>query len=62
MRVTLDDDRCRGHGVCCALCPEVFELTDGGYAAALVDEVPTGLEAAVTAAATGCPERAITVS
>jgi ferredoxin len=62
MQVTLDDDRCRGHGVCCALCPEVFELTDGGYAATLVDEVPVELEEAATAAANACPERAITLS
>lgn len=62
MRVALDDDRCRGHGVCCALCPDVFELTDGGYASVLVDEVPTELEAAVTAAASVCPERAITLT
>ena len=62
MLVVLDDDRCRGHGVCCALCPEVFELTDWGYAAVLVDEVPAELETVVRAAANSCPERAITVS
>lgn len=59
MRVTVDDDMCRGHGVCVALCPEVFAMTDGGYAEALVTEVPSELEAAVTEAVTSCPERAI---
>ena len=31
MKVTVDDDRCRGHGVCGTICPEVFTLTDDGY-------------------------------
>jgi ferredoxin len=62
MIVILDDERCRGHGVCVALCPEVFNLTDGGYAEVLLNEVPTELEAAVQAASNACPERAITVN
>lgn len=61
MKVTVDDDRCRGHGVCCSLCPEVFDLTDAGYAAVLTSEVPQDLEEAVLTAVDGCPERAITV-
>ncbi len=34
MKATVDDQRCRGHGVCITICPEVFELTDDGYAVA----------------------------
>jgi ferredoxin len=60
MKVTVDDDRCRGHGVCCGLCPEVFDLTDAGYSTVLTPEVPADLEEAVLAAIDGCPERAIT--
>jgi ferredoxin len=60
MRVEVDTDRCRGHGVCLATCPEVFDLTDDGYAVVLVSEVPDHLEAAVTKAVDHCPERAIT--
>ena len=62
MRVAVDEDRCRGHGVCCATCPEVFTLTDDGYSEVLSPEVPAGLELAARAAADSCPERAITVS
>lgn len=62
MRVTVDEDRCRGHGVCCATCPEVFALTDDGFSEVLSPEVPAGLEPAVRAAADSCPERAITVA
>jgi len=32
MKVKVDDDRCRGHGICWSLCPEVFTLTDDGPA------------------------------
>ncbi|HSA49100.1 MAG TPA: ferredoxin [Yinghuangia sp.] len=59
MKVTVDDDRCRGHGVCCAICPEVFALHDDGYAVVQVDEIPAEYEDSVHEAITNCPERAI---
>ena len=62
MKVTVDEDRCRGHAVCWGLCPEVFTLTDDGYSVVLVPEVPPALEEVVHAAVRQCPERAITVS
>ncbi|WP_280260487.1 ferredoxin [Nocardia abscessus] len=61
MKVTVDADRCRGHGVCLGLCPDVFSLTDDGYAEATVAEVPAHLEAQVREAVQSCPERAIVV-
>jgi ferredoxin len=61
MKVTVDDERCRGHGVCGTLCPEVFTLTDDGYSVVQVTEIPAESEQAVRAAAGSCPERAITV-
>jgi len=60
MRVAVDADRCRGHGVCWSLCPEVFTLTDDGYSVVQVTVVPSEREDAVLAAANQCPERAIT--
>jgi len=62
MKVAVDDERCRGHGVCCALCPEVFSLTGDGYTVVLMPEVPADLEEEVRAAVDGCPEHAITAS
>jgi ferredoxin len=62
MIVTIDDERCRGHGVCCSLCPEVFTLTDDGYAAVRTPEVPPDLEDDVRSAVRRCPEHAITAS
>jgi ferredoxin len=62
VRAVVDEDRCRGHGVCCVTCPEVFTLTDDGYSEVREPGIPPGLEQAVRAAAGNCPEHAITVS
>ena len=60
MKVAVDADRCRGHGVCWSLCPEVFTLLDDGYSVVEVSEVPPEFEDAVRAAVNQCPEHAIT--
>lgn len=62
MRAHVDDDSCRGHGVCVAVCPSVFVLTDGGYAEAVAPDVPPDLETSAREAADGCPEHAIHLS
>jgi ferredoxin len=59
MKVTVDEDRCRGHGMCLTLCPDVFSMTDDGYAVADPSEVPDGLEDAAKDAIANCPEQAI---
>lgn len=61
MRATVDPDICAGHGVCCTICPEVFELTEDGNATVRVDEVPPELEGRVADAAQQCPAQAISV-
>ena len=60
MKVTVDEERCAGHGMCLTLCPEVFEMTDDGWAVADPGEVPAALESAVSDAIANCPEQAIT--
>ena len=62
MKVAVDDDRCRGHAVCCALCPQVFTLTDDGYTEPRAPEVPAEFEEAVRTPSRSCPEHAITVT
>jgi ferredoxin len=62
MKVSVDDQRCRGHGMCLTLCPEVFSLTDDGYAVAITSDVSTELEAATREAIECCPEQAISES
>jgi ferredoxin len=59
MKVGVDEDRCRGHGMCLTLCPDVFTMTDDGYAVADPSEVPPGLEGAANDAMENCPEQAI---
>ncbi|MET0901959.1 MAG: ferredoxin [Acidimicrobiales bacterium] len=61
MRVTVDDERCRGHAICCTISDEVFTLTDDGYSVAIEGEIPPELEEAVRTAVSRCPERAITI-
>jgi ferredoxin len=62
LNVTVDDDRCCGHGMCLTMCPEVFFLTGDGYAdvntAALSD---VSLEM-IQEAARVCPEQAIVIT
>ncbi|HET6951780.1 MAG TPA: ferredoxin [Acidimicrobiales bacterium] len=62
MKVTVDDDQCCGHAVCWGLCPEVFDLSDDGFAVVQVSEVPPEHEDAVRKAVRQCPERAITIT
>ncbi|WP_299559938.1 ferredoxin [uncultured Mycolicibacterium sp.] len=59
MRVYVDDDRCAGHGMCLTICPEIFRMTDDGWAVADPQEVPAELEGAAREAIENCPERAI---
>jgi ferredoxin len=59
MKVWVDDQRCRGHGMCLTLCPDVFSLTDDGYAESITSDVPAELEADTQEAIQCCPEQAI---
>ena len=59
MRVRVDEDRCAGHGMCLTLCPDVFEMSDDGWAVAHPGEVPAELHDAAREAIQNCPERAI---
>jgi ferredoxin len=62
VNVEVDADCCGGFGQCVTICPDVFELTDAGYAVVRVDTVPAELEAAVRQAEQACPTNAITVT
>jgi ferredoxin len=62
VKVAVDSEICAGHGNCTAICPDVFELTDHGYAVALAEDVPSEFEDTVRNAVSQCPERAISIS
>ena len=59
MKVRVDDERCRGHGMCTTLCPDVFAINDDGYSEVQVPEVPAAQENAAREAIECCPEQAI---
>jgi ferredoxin len=61
MKVIVDADSCKGHGICTTLCSEVFTLNDYGYAEAIDTEIPEDLQEAVSTAKDACPEWAIKI-
>jgi ferredoxin len=61
VRITVDADRCEGHGRCYDLAAELFQPDDDGHAL-LVDPdgaVPDEHEAKAVAAVRNCPEQAL---
>jgi ferredoxin len=59
MKVFVDDQCCRGHGMCTTLCPDVFVINDDGYAEVVVAQVPSAQQDAAHEAIDCCPEQAI---
>jgi ferredoxin len=59
MRVVVDRDTCRGHGICEALVPEVFEVDADGKSTVVGDPVPDSERAAVQEAIASCPSEAL---
>lgn len=62
MRLTIDRDRCSGHGRCYTLHPELFSADEEGFPELSMPIVPPELEAGASEACDACPERAISVS
>jgi len=61
MRASVNPEMCAGHGACVTTCPDVFTITDDGYAEVTVAEIPAALADLTRQAANQCPERAITI-
>ena len=62
MKVSVDSEKCTGHGRCYVLAPDVFDADDDGYSVVRSAEVPPELEGQARIGEQNCPERAITVS
>ncbi|MGE2735409.1 ferredoxin [Mycolicibacterium vaccae] len=60
MKVIVDTDLCMGNGVCEALAPDLFTVTDSGAVQLLVDEIPPDRADAAADAVSSCPARALT--
>ena len=54
------NENCIGCGLCPGICPEVFQMTDQGVAAA-AEDIADGMEDMVHEAAESCPVSAIEV-
>ena len=61
MRISLDRERCTGHGRCYMLAPGVFDADEDGHGQVREEAVAPGLEGEARRAAANCPEDAITV-
>jgi ferredoxin len=59
MKVTVDHDRCEGHGKCVTAAPKIFELRDDDLSYVLVEEVPANRKEDVENAIRLCPRQAI---
>jgi ferredoxin len=60
VRVSIDHDRCTGHGRCYVLAPELFVDDDEGYGQVIGDGTVAPEHAdAARKAVQGCPERAV---
>lgn len=62
MKVSIDDERCEGHGRCYAIAPEVFQPDDIGNAVVVGDgTVAPEHEEKARLAMANCPERAVSI-
>ncbi len=52
-------EQCIGCGACSAIAPEVFEMTDEGYAKVKIDPIPEELMDDAVEAQNSCPTSAI---
>lgn len=59
MKLEVNQDLCIGCGACQAICPEVFQINDEGYAEVVADADELGLLEDAVDAKESCPGSAI---
>jgi ferredoxin len=59
--VTVDDQRCQGHGECMSKCPEVFGSDEHGYVVIEIAAIPESFRAGVLHGIDACPEGALSL-
>jgi ferredoxin len=60
-RVSADYDRCKSHGLCMAIAPDIFEVRADGYMYILVEEIDASRRSACEDAVDSCPEQALRI-
>lgn len=61
MKAGVDKDLCTGCGMCCDVCPEVFEMDENDIAVAKICPVPPEHQDACRDASDQCPTEAIEI-
>jgi ferredoxin len=61
MRISIDAERCQGHGQCHRVAPELFEVDDDGRGVVITAELAVAAADPARLAADSCPEQAISV-
>ena len=61
MRITVDRQRCTGHGRCYTLVPELFAPDDDGYGEVIGSARPAEFDQRARVAEMNCPEDAISI-
>lgn len=60
-RVSVDPEKCTGHGRCYTLAPDIFDADEIGHCIVRVEEVTGEAEQHAVSAEENCPEQAITL-
>ncbi|MFZ5354081.1 MAG: ferredoxin [Bacillota bacterium] len=61
MKAAVDKDACIGCGLCEAVCPKVFKMTDEGVAEAIEGELSEEVKEKAEEAKAQCPVEAISI-
>jgi ferredoxin len=61
MKISVDTDRCTGHGVCESLAPEIFEVGDDGIVHLLTADLTEDQRPIIESAVAECPTQALSL-
>lgn len=61
VKITVDTDRCTGHGICESLLPSVFEVGGDGLVHLLDDELTAEMRPRLESAVAQCPSQALSL-
>ena len=59
MSLSIDPDKCQGHGRCALASPDLFDVDDDGFGVVLRPEPGPEYDADIATAIGSCPEQAI---
>jgi ferredoxin len=57
--LSIDPEKCQGHGRCALISPSLFDVDDDGWGVVLIPEPGPEYDAEIETAIGSCPEQAI---